>query len=179
MANDYDGVRMGLGTVLSSSQAAHDYLMRWFPYWGVERMVTVGLDEGFGVVSVQCLKGGPMGVNMRDQVANHIFDNAREVGAARVIVCHNHPGRSVMPSIMDSETTDEIRRIGKALGITMWDHLILHEELRYSYRLDGGLGDDDPLGWNDASEVEREALCWKRRKWRWQRQLFGEWKLIW
>lgn len=167
----------GLGLVLNTSQAAHDYFMRWFPFWGMERFISVGVDERFRVVSVQQKLGGARGVASLS--FDEVFGRAKAAGAVRVIICHNHPGPAVEPSSSDSDTTERMRRHGESLGVRLWDHLIIHKSLRFSFRIKGSLGDREPASWCDMSEVERESLCWERRKWGWSRRLLGEWKLVW
>lgn len=167
----------GLGLALNNSQAAHEYFMRWFPYWGRERFIAVGVDDHFRVVSAQQTLGGFNGVHALSD--DDVFGDAIAAGAKSIIICHNHPGPAVEPSENDSKTTERLRKLGERLGVRLWDHLIIHKGLLYSFRIDGSLGSADPVRPDKLPDGMRCALKWQRRKWRWQRQLLGEWKLVW
>ena len=54
-----------------------------------------------------------------------IFTAAFLAGAAGVVLWHNHPSRSVEPSIEDHEITVRLRDAGEILGIRLLDHLIV------------------------------------------------------
>lgn len=63
-----------------------------------------------------------------DQVAiypREILKRALELGAASLILAHNHPSGNPDPSKKDIELTRSIAVAGKALGIKILDHLII------------------------------------------------------
>jgi DNA repair protein RadC len=57
--------------------------------------------------------------------------------AVAVIICHNHPSGSVMPSGQDLEITSQLYEAGKILGIRLIDHLIISKTVFTSLRRDG------------------------------------------
>lgn len=57
-----------------------------------------------------------------------IFKFALTCSAVHVILVHNHPAGSLMPSPMDCETTAALVRAGALLGIGILDHLIITGE---------------------------------------------------
>jgi len=46
-------------------------------------------------------------------------------GAVRIIVAHNHPSGDPQPSSADVEVTKRINEAGKAIGITLLDHVVI------------------------------------------------------
>ena len=42
-----------------------------------------------------------------------------------IIVAHNHPGGSLKPSSEDLETTEQLIKAGKLLGVSVLDHVIV------------------------------------------------------
>ncbi len=61
-----------------------------------------------------------------------IVDTAISVNASAVIIAHNHPSGSVMPSKNDIETTAAIQYLLNAIGIAMYDHVIVTHDSCYS-----------------------------------------------
>lgn len=54
-----------------------------------------------------------------------VFRVAVELGAAAVIVAHNHPSGDPTPSEADAEVTRRLASAGRVLGIPLIDHLVL------------------------------------------------------
>lgn len=54
--------------------------------------------------------------------------------ATSVILVHNHPSGSVLPSEQDNQTTLHIKKACKMMGIVLLDHLIVSRSSYYSYR---------------------------------------------
>ena len=54
-----------------------------------------------------------------------VFRAAIELGAASVIVAHNHPSGDATPSEEDKVLTRRLQSAGDILGIPMVDHLVL------------------------------------------------------
>lgn len=57
-----------------------------------------------------------------------VFRPAIEYNAAAVILAHNHPSGSVVPSIPDIEITEQIIKAGKMLGIHLLDHVVIAKD---------------------------------------------------
>jgi DNA repair protein RadC len=64
-----------------------------------------------------------------------VFRPALALGAAAVIIAHNHPSGDPDPSTCDRETTEKLVDAGKLLGFMLLDHLVIGEESSYSIRL--------------------------------------------
>ena len=54
-----------------------------------------------------------------------VFRPALIVGAAAIVVIHNHPSGQLSPSPEDLQVTDRLRDAGDLMGIRLLDHLIL------------------------------------------------------
>jgi len=72
-----------------------------------------------------------------DQVAVYpriVMRNAILGGAAAIIIVHNHPSGHSDPSEEDKSLTVKISRIGKDLDVKLLDHIILGNDVYYSFR---------------------------------------------
>ncbi len=58
-----------------------------------------------------------------------VFRPAVQLGAAGVILAHNHPSGDPTPSVQDREVTRRTRRAGEVLGIHLVDHLVVAGDL--------------------------------------------------
>lgn len=63
-----------------------------------------------------------------------VFKAAILANAYAIIVAHNHPGGSLTPSREDLETTEQLIKAGKLLGIAVVDHVIVSVSGIYSIR---------------------------------------------
>lgn len=67
-----------------------------------------------------------------------VFAEAIKNKAASVIFVHNHPSGDPEPSEDDLETTKQLTKAGKILGIEVVDHIIITKNSYFSFR-DGNL----------------------------------------
>jgi DNA repair protein RadC len=63
-----------------------------------------------------------------------VVKRALELGAAALILVHNHPSGDPKPSRDDIEMTKEVRRAAEALGIGIHDHLVIGRKGHASFR---------------------------------------------
>jgi DNA repair protein RadC len=63
-----------------------------------------------------------------------LVKRALELSASAVILVHNHPSGDPTPSNADIRMTNEIASIGKSLGITLHDHIIVGKNGHSSFR---------------------------------------------
>jgi DNA repair protein RadC len=74
-----------------------------------------------------------------------VFREAIRVGAAAIIVAHNHPSGDPAPSRADIQVTRQLREAAKTIGIDLLDHVIIGNkgkdpaQLGYYSFNDGGL----------------------------------------
>jgi DNA repair protein RadC len=68
-----------------------------------------------------------------------VFADALTDRASAIIVAHNHPAGTLMPSVADIEATAEIKKAGEVLGIQLLDHIIFNRQGYYSFLEERGL----------------------------------------
>lgn len=66
-----------------------------------------------------------------------VFKWAVKLSAAAIILTHNHPSGIVSPSNDDVEITDNFIEIGKLMGITIIDHIVVGKDKYFSMRENG------------------------------------------
>ena len=57
-----------------------------------------------------------------------VVKRALELGASAIVMVHNHPSGDPTPSKADIDMTRNVRDAGKALGVTLHDHVIVGRE---------------------------------------------------
>ena len=82
----------------------------------------------------QLSKGGITGTIVDVRL---VFKLALESGATGLILCHNHPSGSLMPSSADKEITKKLKQAGDNLDVKVLDHLIITETKYFSFADEG------------------------------------------
>lgn len=103
-----------------------------------ESFACLYLDQRNHLLSYEVVQEGTV-----DQTAvypREIYRRAFELHATGVIVAHNHPAGSLEPSAADRDLTRRLVDAGRALGVSVHDHLILAREGWFSFRQAGLLG---------------------------------------
>ena len=54
-----------------------------------------------------------------------ILTEAVKINAPRIILVHNHPSGSSIPSKQDYEVTEKLENAAKILGINLLDHIVI------------------------------------------------------
>lgn len=54
-----------------------------------------------------------------------VIARALELGATGIILAHNHPSGTIMPSKEDVALTQSIAQTGRAVGVRLIDHFII------------------------------------------------------
>ena len=75
-----------------------------------------------------------VGIHPRD-----VFSIAVRWNAHSIVVAHNHPSGSTLPSKRDVDLTWGLYGAGKMMGIALVDHIIITEESHYSFADNGRL----------------------------------------
>lgn len=68
-----------------------------------------------------------------------VAETALNYNAASVILCHNHPGGSAVPSPADLETTKQLEKVLLGLDVYLLDHLVVAGGQVHSMMLHGEL----------------------------------------
>jgi DNA repair protein RadC len=95
-----------------------------------EAFYVVYLTHNCRVLQYRCISSGGISSTIVDP--RLIFREALETGAARLLLCHNHPSGSLSPSYADIQLTHKLRQAGKLLDIEVVDHIIVSEAGYYS-----------------------------------------------
>ena len=87
---------------------------------------------GWRIVSIGTLTGSLV-------APREVFRPAILVGAAALIVVHNHPSGDSRPSLEDAAVTDRLVSVGDMIGIRVLDHIVLGDREHYSFADEGRL----------------------------------------
>lgn len=82
------------------------------------------------ISKIQLSKGGITGTIVDTRL---VFHYAFETKATGLILCHNHPSGSLIPSDSDKQITKKIKLAGDSLDVKVLDHLIITETKYYSF----------------------------------------------
>ncbi|OAB27667.1 DNA repair protein RadC [Flavobacterium fryxellicola] len=86
------------------------------------------------IAKSQLSKGGITGTLVDVRI---VFKTALEMGATALILCHNHPSGTLMPSDADKQITRKLKLAGDSLEIKVLDHLIVTETSYFSFADEG------------------------------------------
>lgn len=96
-----------------------------------EEFWIVYLNNSNKVISKsQLSKGGITGTLVDVRL---VFKMALEMGATGLILCHNHPSGTLIPSDADKQITRKLKLAGDSLEIKVLDHLIITEMNYFSF----------------------------------------------
>lgn len=63
---------------------------------------------------------------------SEVFSAALKLDAKSIILAHNHPSGNSTPSLQDRQLTEVMKKLGKAIGIEVLDHLIIGDKKSHS-----------------------------------------------
>ncbi|MGZ9735300.1 RadC family protein [Flavobacterium sp. GNP002] len=86
------------------------------------------------IAKSQLSKGGITGTLVDVRI---VFKSALEMGATALILCHNHPSGTLIPSDADKQITRKLKLAGDSLEIKVLDHLIVTETSYFSFSDEG------------------------------------------
>jgi DNA repair protein RadC len=90
-----------------------------------EHLVLLAMSCGAKVLGFKVLSSGGMSSSIVDPRV--VFRNALLLGAASIIIVHNHPGGDIEASGADLAVTKKIHDCGEMLGCALLDSIILGE----------------------------------------------------
>lgn len=79
-------------------------------------------------------KGGITGTIVDTRL---VFKTALELGATALILCHNHPSGTLVPSDADKQITRKLKAAGQNMDIQVLDHVIVAENGYFSFNDEG------------------------------------------
>ncbi len=117
--------------VIGSSSKAFDLIQPEFHGLKHEEFWVLYLNAANKLIKkVQLSKGGITATLVDRRL---LFNKALELLATSVILCHNHPSGSLIPSRADKNLTKQLVHAGRALDIKVVDHLIISEKEYFSF----------------------------------------------
>ena len=102
-----------------------------------EHFICISINGANEVITSRVVSVGLVNktqVHPREVFADPITDRA-----AAIIVAHNHPSGSLLPSKEDIEVTKKLKTAGETLGIRLIDHVIFNHKEYYSFLEKGAL----------------------------------------
>jgi DNA repair protein RadC len=121
--------------LLNSWQALLAYLTIDMAHLTVERVRVLYLDQKNRLIRDEHVADGSL-----DEAAIHpreVIRRAFDLGAAGLILVHNHPSGNPEPSRADIQITHRITEAGRLLDIALHDHVIIGREGHVSLRARG------------------------------------------
>src|SRR5690606_23963110 len=119
-------------TVLSSWSSVLDYCRTAMAFADREQFRILFLDKRNFLIADEVQSNGT--VDHTPVYPREVVRRALEVAASALILVHNHPSGDPTPSQADIRMTQELINIGKSLGITLHDHIIVGKNGHSSFR---------------------------------------------
>lgn len=124
--------------VITNSREAAEYLVPRFLFEKEEFILLLCLDSRKKLIS--CTEIGRGVVNSVDINVRRIAEIALKNRASYVMISHNHPDSTILPSREDDYVTQQVYSTMRSIGIPLLDHLIVSGEDYSSYSDSGLLG---------------------------------------
>lgn len=121
--------------VLGSWQALIDYLTIDMAHLTVERVRVLYLNTRNMLILDDHLGDGSL--DSAEIHPREVIRRALDLGAAALILVHNHPSGSPEPSRADIQLTNRIAEAGRLLNITVHDHVIIGRDGHVSLKAKG------------------------------------------
>ncbi len=121
--------------LLSSPQLVYAYLKARLKGEGREEFIVLFVDNRNCLIAVEHLSTGTVteaSVHPRTVVERAFYHQA--VG---VIIAHNHPGRSLEPSVQDQQLTKKLKGALATVDLHLLDHIIIAGNDYYSFKAHG------------------------------------------
>ncbi|HTF03929.1 MAG TPA: JAB domain-containing protein [Bacteroidia bacterium] len=93
-----------------------------------EHFWVIGLDGETRILYVELVSLGARASTTAEPM--QVFKLALQKNAVNLILCHNHTGVNVEPSMSDKDTTDRLIQVGKIIDIGIYDHIIISDKTK-------------------------------------------------
>ncbi len=118
--------------VIGSSAEAAELLMGRLRGMDREHFMVMLLNQKHAVISVETVSIGTLTGSLVHP--REVFKQAIKRSASAVILVHNHPSGACEPSEQDKLVTKRLKEAGQIIGIDVIDHIIIGEDMYYSFR---------------------------------------------
>ena len=109
--------------VLGSWDKVLAYCRASMGYGSTEQFRILFLDRKNAMIADEVQQRGT--VDHTPVYPREVVKRALELGASAIVMVHNHPSGDPTPSKADIEMTRQVRDAGKALGVTVHDHVVI------------------------------------------------------
>lgn len=107
------------------------YLRAQLAFRQKEFFAVVFLNRGNKIRQLEIISEGGLTGTVADPRV--ILKKALEYNATSLILCHNHPGGSLIPSKADELVTEKIKQAALVMDILLMDHIIVSNEGHFSF----------------------------------------------
>jgi len=97
-----------------------------------EYFICFSLNSNYEIIARRTVTIGTLNASLVHP--REVFAYPLKDRAAAVIIAHNHPSGSVIPSTHDKYVTEQLVEAGKLLGIPVIDHVIVSKDADMSFR---------------------------------------------
>lgn len=111
--------------VYNTFSKIRDYLNPYFLGLGVERLYVMFFNNRMNLIDIMMLSEGT--VNSSNSSVRKLTELALSKKASAVVLAHNHPNGSAIPSSSDNEMTDSLNNYLGDFGVVLVEHLIFAE----------------------------------------------------
>ncbi len=101
-----------------------------------EHFWVISLNNAHKILNIELISIGT--VNQTLVTPMEVISVPLQKRAVKLVLVHNHPSESLMPSEQDKDITDRLIQVGRIMNIPVLDHLIITEHSYYSFA-DAGL----------------------------------------
>ncbi len=116
---------------ISSSLDVFDLMKPLLEDLAVEQFWTLYLNNSNKVLSKQKISEGGMTGTVVD--IRLILKRALELNATAIVLSHNHPSGTLLPSEADIMITEKVKNAAQYMDIKLLDHLIITDQFYYSF----------------------------------------------
>ena len=96
-----------------------------------EHFWTIGLNSSNVIVYIELVSLGLVDKSLVHP--RETFRLAIQKGISSIILAHNHPSDTIIPSGCDKDITEWLKKAGDIIGIQILDHVIIGESGYYSF----------------------------------------------
>lgn len=120
------------GPIISSWTALLDYCQLTMAQKQIEEFRILFLNQKNALIADEVQQRGT--IDHTPVYPREVIKRALELGAASIILAHNHPSGDPTPSAADIDITKQIVEAGRVLNISIHDHLIIGKFGHYSFK---------------------------------------------
>lgn len=120
------------GDVISSWDKLLAYCRMTMAHQKIEQFRLLFLDKRNRLIADEVQQQGT--IDHTPVYTREVVKRALELGAAALILVHNHPSGDTEPSAADIAMTEELRSAAEKLGIAIHDHLVIGRAGHASFR---------------------------------------------